>query len=430
MINYIVINNIAFSYDNEKEEIKILGENKDTKIAYVYRDALYYDLIIVYNEEEKWYRNIPLPIFVKALAPYCNNSTFKLGMSAFNDYPDEKDFWYFCMSYSDIPFIETLIRDNIIDRIDHTFICDDITEDTREEMSKYFVPAMKAVHFSFNIVDGKEDIEDYVHYMARVMRGQVGFYVDDGTVCDYQWFPTDDDIADGRDNDKYYWEINQQPIWGKYGSVKFYSESYYFIMNYFGEHKIHTIQKYLEELLNYMNPTLNEEDKASIVEDYKNQMDLAEHVYVVDEIDRERLEKYKCRDLPTITKLIEWTQEDYDNAVKIFNQCKKEYEEYTISNPQKGKTNHIIVSQLLALANNGEDLEDYRDMFMNMISEENKDKCKLVTYLNLFTDYDTKTLTAVREFIESMLKEKEEKIEKENKEEEKDLTSLCNMSRI
>lgn len=426
MINYIVINNIAFSYDNEKEEIKILGKNKDTKIAYVYRDALYYDLIMVYNEEEKWYRNIPLPIFVKAFAPYCNNTILKEKMSRMNDYDDEEDFWYLGMSYGDIPFTETLMNENKIDREDHTYTCSDITEGTREEMSKHFVPAMKAVHFSFNIVDEKENIEDYVHCMARVMKGQVGLY-DDGTVCGYQWLPTNNDIADGLDKDDYCWENYQQPEWGKYGTVEFSSEPYYYEMNYFGEHKIPNIQKYLEELLDYMNPTLNVEDKVSIAEDYKGREDLAKHVYIVDEIDREKLENYKCRDIPTVSKLVEWTQKDYDNAVKIFNQCKKGYEEYTISNPQKGKTNHIIVSQLLALADNGEDLENYRDIFVNMISEENKDKCKLVTYLALFTEYDTKTLTTVREFIENMIREKEEKIEKDLTE---DLTSLCNMSRI
>lgn len=439
MLNYVKLNDLLFSCSNNCEEIKLVGKSEDTCIKYTVnsnlrKSELYYDLITVYNEKEKWYRNIPVPIFIKAFLPYCGDETLLDILETYEDIKEamedkeqfDKYFWNRQMCLVDIPFMLRFVYSIAGPDLDlnQSYMLKDTLEELKMNISseklklKYFLPVMRAVGFEF-----EKDTEDdsclngyYLHSMDRVLSGNI-VYDEQGNISKKL---NAIDVRKEAEEDLY-----SDPVgWGRHGylSYKADNSTYNKGIDYFYR-QLPSIQDYLSELLESFNPN-NFEDESN----YNR------HIYNADEKDLQYVIRRGVIDREALTKdsefpeyvpvkyvEVKWTSDMYRDIKELFDKCLKGYEqvqepvqEYDIAIP-------VIVSQLVALAENNENLNKFRTNLMLDLTSDNKKN--MLKYLNVLDYKPRDVLATVREFLES-LNVRDDISTTDN------LSSLCSVKRI
>lgn len=437
MINYVKLNDLVFSYDNENNEIRLVGNNKNTIIKYTigsegFNPKMYYDLVTVYNTKEKWYRNIPVPIFVEAFIPYCKD---ELLIQKYKRYKEEretssyeeltdKEFWNVKIYLRDIPFLCNFLtnlpiynecrntedtnnvdydgRDNriFISRSALNDIKMKIREDEEAQKFKCFLPIMKAVGFEFeNDTDDNTRLNSYyTHTLERVLKSNVLHKPDNTVKSNYVNLPRKGD----EDCDDYYDDDNDIP-WGLYGYFSFHATPQEYVERdgtHLEEHL--GIEDYLRNLMHELNPENCERDMRDVVRYYDIPETEREYVYVREVINREELAEYNSTDyLPTKYVEMEWNKEMYDKALTLYEKCETDYEKVLDSTLRRGTSHHVSVSQLLASAENHVDLNMYTTNLLLNLNNESINR--MIDYVDIFDDiYSQETRNTVKDFLEKL----------------------------
>lgn len=418
MLNYVKLNDLLFSCSKNCEEIKLVGKSEDTYIRYTInsnlcKSELYYDLITVYNEKEKWYRNIPVPIFIKAFLPYCEDETL---LDIFKTYEDvretmedkerfDKYFWNRQLCLVNIPFmlrfVYSIAGPNL--DLDQSYMLKDTLEELKMNISseklklKYFLPVMKAVGFEF-----EKNTEDdsclngyYFHSMDRVLSGNI-VYDEQGNIS------KELDAIDVRkevEEDLY----SDTAGWDRHGYLSYKADNSTYSKGVGCVYRqLPSIQDYLSELIKSFNPNNFEDESDYNRRTYNADEKDLQYVIRREVIDREALTKDSefLEYVPVKYVEVKWTSDMYRDIKELFDKCLREYEqvqepvqEYDIAVP-------VIVSQLVALAENNMNLNEFRTNLMLDLTSGNKEN--MLEYLNVLDYKPRNVLDTVGEFLESL----------------------------